>query len=341
MENQRESRGVYPLFRMGIWLGVSLLLLVQCTPPTRAPYQKAQGTAIGTFYSVTYQDSAGRDLRESFDSLYEAFNHQFSLFDSGSTLSRFNRSKRGIVDSSLAKLTRLSQQWALLSQGAFDPTAGPLVEIWGFADKGISHRPSDSLVAQTLKHVGMRNVVVQGDTVLKLDSLLRLNFNAVAKGLLVDRTGEMLQRLGVKNYLVEIGGEIKTEGLNPNGQPWRVGIEAPDSTQLPGNDIVKAINLTQGGMATSGNYRQARTLDGARWSHIVDPRTGFPANTDVLSATVIAPTTTQADALATAMIVLGIEGAQKLTAQLDSVRTILIYAKGEGEYGFWDSNDEK
>ena len=321
------------------WCGLLLLLLglAGCQEPP-APYRRAQGTAIGTFYSIIYQDSAGRDLQAPLDSLFRHFEHHFSLFDTSTPLSRFNASAWGIADSALASLTLEAQHWTRITDGAFDPSAAPLVEIWGYAQRQISQRPSDSLVVQTLGHVGMQRLRVEGDSVLKLDSCVRLNFNAIAKGLLVDRSGQLLRRLGVRNYLVEIGGEIKAEGVNPRGELWRVGIEAPDSLQLPGAQILAAISLPSGaGMATSGNYRQARTLDGMRWSHIVDPRSGQPANTDVLSATVIAPTTTQADALATAMVVLGMEGAKSLTARLDSIRTILIFAHASDQYAIWDS----
>lgn len=331
----------YTFLRLAIILLILGVCVVSChhatSPALECEYVRVKGTAIGTFYNITYQDSAGRDLQVQFDSLFSVFNHQFSLFDSTSVLSQFNASEWGIVDKALAHLTSRAQELVTLTHGAFDPTAGNLIAAWGFARNPIFTAPEDTLLYTLLQSTGMEKVSVKGDSVLKSVPSLQLNFNAIAKGLLVDQTAAYLTSLGIDNYLVEIGGEVYAKGINPRGTAWRLGIETPDSGFLPGSNIIESVTLRDSGMATSGNYRQKRTLQGKSWSHIIDPRSGYPASSNLLSATVIAPTTTTADAIATALIVEGLSEAQKRCQEIDSIRVILIYKQEDGSYGIWTS----
>lgn len=337
----RTERGLFRVLGLVLLVFVGLSSCAGCGEGgDRGEYYRVQGEAIGTFYSITYRggDSGSID-RERLDSLFSSFNGVFSLFDSGSVLSGFNASEWGAADEDLARLCELSLGLHAKSGGAFDPSCEALVSAWGFGPDSVTHLPDAAEIAQLLEHVGLvGRLEVRGDSVLKRDSALTLNFNAVAKGWLVDRTARWLDACGCEDYLVEIGGEVYAKGVNAKGLTWRVGVERPDSLQGLRREILGAVELENAGMATSGNYRQYRSVGGRRFSHIIDPRTGYPAETDLLSASVICSTTFAADAYATALIVMGLDSARAfIQREPEILRGILVYGDGESGYAVWDS----
>lgn len=268
-------------------------------------YIKEEGMVWNTVYHITYQgdesltDSVMRVLNEVGESL--------NVFDKGSLVSRVNDSDSLAVDRHFASVYNMSRLMNGASDGMFDPTLSPLITAWGF---GPGHKVSADTVAvdSILVFTGLDKTRLQGDILVKEDPRIQFNFSAVAKGYGCDMVAEMLRRNGVENYLVEIGGEIAVGGKSPSGDSWKISIDRPvesDSTIV--HDASAVISVTNAGIATSGNYRNFRKEGGKTFGHTISPKTGRPVTTDVISATVIAPTSMEADAAATACMAAGSE----------------------------------
>lgn len=305
---------------------VLLLTLCACNRGAKqAGFTRIEGAALGTFYMVNYPDSLGLPVREIVDSTLTASERLFSIYDSLSVISRFNRAESYIVDREFAILTALSQEVSRISNGAFDPTVGPLARLWGFGEQR-DFVASDTVgFSRLLNLVGYSHLRVSGDTIFKTHPEVEVSYNGIAKGYAADRVAEALQRAGCRAALVEVGGEIALFGKSPRGEAWRLGIDSPEKGTLPGENLAMTIEVAEGGVATSGNYRKFVQSGGKEWGHTIDPRTGRPISNTLLSATVVAPNCAIADGLATAMMVLGVEGSQKLVKSLPEVECSLIY----------------
>lgn len=277
--------------------------------------------AWNTAYHITYQSPD--DLSDSIRLIFENVDQSLSPFNSGSTVTAINENTGDIADDYFIAVYNKSRQINAISGGIFDPTVSPLIRAWGF---GQGHEVSaDTLdVDSVLQHVGINKTRLENRKLVKDDPAIEFNFSAIAKGFGVDCIAEMLERNGVTNYLVEVGGEIRAHGVNPQGEKWRIGIDRPDADAKP-SEIVSAISITDCGVATSGNYRNYHESGGRRFGHTISPLTGRPAETDVLSATVIAPTCMEADALATCCMALGSQKALELCNK-QKVGVMLILA---------------
>ena len=214
--------------------------------------------------------------------------------------------------------------------GAFDPTVGPLVRLWNFGPgrHAMDQTPSDEAIDAALAKVGYQKIETRLSpaAIKKADPQMELDLSGIAKGYAVDRVAELLNRLNVENYMVEVGGEVRTHGVNPDGQPWRIAIEKPDAE---GRSIQQVIELADEAMATSGDYRNYFEVDGVRYSHLLDPTTGRPIRHRLASVSVRTPTCMEADALATGMIVLGPEKAEELAAK-EGLDVTLLVREGTG-----------
>ena len=215
-----------------------------------------------------------------------------------------------------------------LTGGAFDITVGPLVDAWGFGPGGPADPPSDGKIRFLLGETGWSRLLLHSGsrTVRKALPALRCDLSAIAKGYAVDRVSEALEGLGFRNHLVEVGGEIRAAGSNPRGEDWRVGIERPDSA---GRLVQRIVGLTDIAAATSGDYRNFQEAGGVRYGHVLDPRSGRPAESRVASATVFDRSAMRADALATALVVLGEDDGLAL-AEREGLAALLIVREGEG-----------
>lgn len=287
-----------------------LLLVTACAPEPQVT--ELSGTTMGTGYSIQVVDlpdePGPRWLRERIEAELELVNDLMSTYRDDSELSRFNRSRSTdwfAVSPGLAVLVREAILTSEVSGGAFDTTVGPLVNLWGFGpETGPDRVPSDAKIAQARARVGYRklSVRVEPPAVRKAEPDLYLDLSAIAKGYGVDRIAKLLDDAGIANYLVEIGGELRSRGHNGRGQTWRIAVERPD----PGiREVHRVIKLRGGAMATSGDYRNFFERDGKHYSHTIDPRTGHPVTHGLASVTVLAPEAARADALATAFLVLG------------------------------------
>ncbi len=268
------------------------------------------GSTMGTSYSITITD---RLRRAKLDRIGVAvterlldMDYEMSSWNPDSQISQFNNrrdTKPFTVSPELAEVVQCALEMSALTDGAFDPTVKPLVDHWGFGPD-----TDDDLLDEIMQAVGWQKVRVEKGALVKMHPDVQLDLSAIAKGYGVDAVAEVIRSFGLKNFLVEIGGEIVVSGINPKGKPWRVGIESPQFNAPGGAQIFQTLELRGGAMATSGDYRNFRTReDGTRYSHIIDPKTGRPAETDVASVSVLANSCMDADAAATAFFVTGSE----------------------------------
>ena len=289
-------------------------------------YVSVEGGCWSTTYHITY--SGSRSLADSVQSVIDEVNAQLSPFAEGSVISRVNASAEPVrVGAMFADVFALSQRVCSLSGGAFDPTVAPLVNLWGFGYRdGDSDIPSDSTIAEALAWVGMPDCRMDSSgRVVKKAARTEFNFSAIAKGYGVDCIAAMLRRNGVENYMVEVGGEIALAGKNPRGERWHIQIDAPVDGNLE-HEGLRVLELTDCGVATSGNYRNFRETAAGRVWHTISPVTGYPVRSEVLSATVIAPDCATADALATASMAMPVDSAMAMLGKLEGVRAILVMA---------------
>ncbi|MDR2139256.1 MAG: FAD:protein FMN transferase [Tannerella sp.] len=290
-----------------------------------APYYEESGTVFHTRYHIKYQSD--RLLTDRIDAEFQAFNLSLNPFNPHSLLAKVNRNEDVAVDEWFAAVFNRSMEVSARSEGMFDVTAAPLINLWGF---GFERKDSVSqpVIDSLLTFVGYRKVRLENSHVVKDDPRMKLNFSAIAKGFACDVIAGMLEREGVANYMVDIGGEIAVNGLNPNGHCWRVGISKPEddpggmNTQM--NGIVQLCGKC--GLATSGNYRNFYEKDGKRYAHIIDPRTGYPSEQSILSATIVASDCMTADAYATACMSMGVEKAMQMMDLLPGVEYYFIFS---------------
>lgn len=309
-------------------------LLAGCSP--RAEFRTVEGVMLGTTLHLMAQSEAPADeLYAQAMAIDREMKHSMSIFDSTSLLSRLNRNECDSVDHHIAYNLALAQEISALSGGAYDVTVGPLVAAWGFAGKaGIATPNIDSL----LQFVGNDKVsILRSEEGLKLrkeDSRVQLDFNSIAKGYTVDLLARDLEQRGVENYLVDIGGEVRCRGINRRGTPWRIGIERPIDGAPLGASYEMRIALSEGALATSGNYRRYFiNPEGQRVAHTIDPRTGRSQLSRLLSATVVADECARADAMATMFMALGADGALSLLEEHPEWSVLLILAPEEGQQG--------
>lgn len=294
------------------------------------PYCKNEGIIFSTIYHITYQSNT--DYRDSIENLLRRFDSSVSPFNKTSLITAINNGDTTVrADKWLKTLITRSAEISRATNGTFDPTISPLINLWGFGyQKGLT--PDRTAIDTVMQHVGMKNITLYADgRVKKSTPNVTLNFSAIAKGYAVDITARYLESKGITNYLVEIGGEIVASGVNPEGRKWSIGIDAPSDTAAALQRVIHSNKLA---MATSGNYRNYKTINGRRVWHTIDPRTGEPAQNNMLSATVLAPDCMTADAYATAFMVLGVDESLRLLSATPDLDALLIYAlKDTAAYG--------
>lgn len=293
-----------------LWLLLATLLaLVGCA--REQPYQQLQGQTMGTTYLIRFQPPASSfdatALQAAVDARLEALNASLSTYRRDSLISAFNQAAPGQVmpiDPDFEHMLALSRQVHQASGGAFDPTLGGLLQLWGFGwpkpEQPLSRLPEPAAIEAARARFDAVVQPAPGQLVKRAP--LQLDFSAIAKGYGVDLMADVVRAQGVAHFMVEIGGEVATLGQGPSGGPWRIGIEEPDP--LSSVRVLARLNLSQAALATSGHYRHFFELDGRRFSHIVDPVSGYPVVDPPLSVSVLAPSVALADAWATAFMVL-------------------------------------
>ena len=310
----------------------------------RIPYHRIEGFAQGgTFHIIYSAPESGSDedtVMTMVSKCLHDIDFSISGYNKGSLLSRFNRGENIVPDRYMLELYSMSRKLWEETGGLFDVSGGPLFDFWGFGFK--NPKSMDSLrndtrtariVDSLLEFTGMDLLNLENGRIIRKDPRVQLNFNAIAQGYTCDVVADLLDSIGVQNYLVEVGMEIVCKGVNASGKPWRIGIDAPvDGSQVAGENVQKLLNLTDCGITTSGNYRKFFIMDGKKYSHSINPVTGYPVQHDLLSATVISIDTARSgaisDAYATYCMVIGKEAAAEFINSRSDLRGYLIYDGG-------------
>ena len=303
-------------------------------------FQKDTGLIFGTVYNITYQHDGS--LKEEIDRQLLLFDGSLSMFNDTSTISRINQNLDIRPDTFFLNVFRRAMQISEETHGAFDITVAPLVNAWGFGFKqGIF--PDSLQVDSLMQLIGYRKVRLnQEGQIEKQDPRILLDCSAIAKGYAVDVIAQLLDRHGVQNYMVDIGGEVMVRGHNPSQTPWRIGINKPDDDSLSVNqDLQTVLSVSNVGIATSGNYRNFYYRDGKKYAHTIEPRTGYPVQHSILSATVVARDCMSADAYATSFMVMGLQEAEQFVAQHPDINVYFIYADDQGQYQTYFSQGMK
>ena len=289
-----------------------------------------QGLAQGSYYAVTYYDEQERNFQHEIDSIFHAVDVSVNLWVDSSVISKVNRNEEVVLDDIFIDNFNIAQEAAKISDGYFDPTISPIVAAWGFSNKhGDSITPQ--LIDSLKQLVDYRKVRIENGKVIKENPSIQLDFNAIAQGYTSDMIASFLESRDVKDFLVDTGGEIMARGGKPNGQPWIVGIEKPadnwDSEQV----VQTRIALRDKGLVTSGSTRKYVERNGKRYSHCIDPKTGYPVEHQLLSATVLAENSVWADALASICMVMGVEESMEIINALDGVEAYYIFVNDKNE----------
>ena len=326
------------LFILLLFLG----WISSCKPGSEGRYISLQGFTQGTTYHITYQHPGETDLQEQIDFILKDFDASLSSYESTSIISGINKNEPGIkTDSLFRTVFRESARVYQVSGGAFDITLAPLINAWGFGP-GEQEDLDSAMVDSLLQFVGMDKISLRGDEVHKTDPHVQLNVNAIAQGYAVDVISAYLQELGCRNYMVEIGGEIRTRGVNAKGNFWRIGVDRPEfGNMIPGEQLQVIITVHNRSLATSGNYRKFYEKDGVMITHSIDPATGFPKESSLLSVTILADECMTADAYATTCMVLGLEKAKVFVEDLKRVDAYFIYGDEFGAYQVWFTDGMK
>lgn len=310
-----------------LFLIIGSIIIISENKPT---YRTQQGKIFGTLYTIIYEHNA--DLQPQIVATMQAVDNSLSPFNKNSTITHINNNDSTKVDEMFIEVFNTSKQIYRESYGAFDPTVAPLVNAWGFGFKK-GEKVNTDMVDSLRQFVGFDRIHLNNGQVTKDDERIMLDFSAIAKGYGSDCVARLLDKHGIQNYMVEIGGEVVVKGHNKKGNPWGIGITKPTDDSLSMNqELQTVLRLTNCAIATSGNYRNFYYKDGVKYAHTIDPRIGYPVQHSLLSATVIADNCMRADALATAFMVLGVDSAMAYCERHPEIKGYFIVAADSGRY---------
>jgi thiamine biosynthesis lipoprotein len=322
---------------------IAITLLFSISSCRKAEFASFNGFAQGTTYSIVFEsreNTTPDSLKLEVEKILRDFDMSLSLYKDSSILSKVNRNEDVKVDSFFEEVFRKSVDISKMTGGAFDITVGPLVRAWGFGPddkKNFTEAKRDSL----LMLVGMTKVSLVNGKIIKINQGISLDFNAIAQGYSVDVVSRYFDNLGIENYLIEIGGEVRASGTK-NGNLWRIGIDKPeDNNIIPGQSLQAIIRITEKSLATSGNYRKFYVEDGIKYSHTIDPKTGYPAKNRLLSATILADDCASADGIATACMVMGHEKSIEFINKNPQLSAYFVISDENGNYKTWISENLK
>ena len=332
MQKQVNKRLMWQLpFLVLLIVGTVLIIRQQ----RNLPYQKSADKVFGTFYHAVYQCDS--DLTYSINAELAKVDQSLSPFNKQSIITAVNQNQEVKLNDMFLDVYQLAMKISKETDGAFDITVAPLVNAWGFGFKnGIE--PTKKQVDSLMQIIGYQKVSLEKGSIHKTDPRIMLDCSAIAKGYGTDVVARLLRSKGINNFMIEIGGEIVTSGVNPEQKPWRVGISKPvEDPQGVGQGVQSIIAITDKAMATSGNYRNFYYKDGKRYAHTIDPKTGYPVQHSILSATVFANSCAMADAYATSFMVMGVEKAQMILNEHPELMAYLIYSDQNGKNAVWYS----
>lgn len=303
------------------------------------PYQHDEGLIFGTIYHITYQSD--ENYQKEIEAELNKVDGSLSPFNKSSIISRINRNEDVKVNEMFQEVFQLAENISKETLGAFDITVAPLVNAWGFGfKKGIT--PDKEVIDSLRQLVGYQKVALVDGKIKKQNPNIMLDCSAIAKGYGTDVVARFLKSKGIENFMVEIGGEVVTHGNSEKRVPWHIGVNKPTDDSLnTSTELQTILNVTDKAMATSGNYRNFYYKNGKKYAHTIDPKTGYPVQHNILSATVIADNCATADAYATSFMVLGLEGAQQILSKHPDLLAYLIYSDDKGNNQVWYSPSMK
>jgi thiamine biosynthesis lipoprotein len=332
MDEKQKKKLMWQLpFLMLLIVGTVLIISHQQS----TPYRQANDFVFGTTYKIVYQCDS--DLTASIRQELRRVDYSLSPFNKESVITAVNQNREVMLDPYFVEVFNKAMEISRETKGAFDITVAPLVNAWGF---GFKHEqmPTKRQVDSLRQIIGYQKVALKNGKVVKQDPRMMLDCSAIAKGFGVDAVARLLRDRGVQNFMVEIGGEVVTCGVNAQRLPWRVGVVKPSEDSLStGHELQTILNVTDKAMATSGNYRNFYYKNGRRYAHTIDPKTGNPVQHSLLSATVLAASCTVADAYATSFMVMGLDNARQLLEHHPELMAYLIYDDGKGDIAVWFS----
>ena len=295
----------------------------------QAPYQTDQGVVFGTMYKITYQSK--ENLKTEIEAELQKVDLSLSPFNKQSVITHINNNTDMQTDSLFDYVFRLARQVSEETHGAFDITVAPLVNAWGFGFKNAA-QVNPQTIDSLRQFVGFEKIKLENGKIIKSDPRTMLDCSAIAKGFGVDCVARFFDRKGIRNYMIDIGGELVMKGENAKMEPWRIGINKPIDDSLAVNqELQTVLQISNVGLATSGNYRNFYYKDGKKYAHTIDPRTGYPIQHNILSATVVATNCATADAYATAFMVLGLDSAKAICHAHPELDAYFIYSKEDGK----------
>lgn len=304
-----------------------LLILASCSN-NPAQYISNSGTVYGTIYSIKYESPDGKDLQTEIDEEFRKYTLIFSHYEKNSTISKVNRNEEVVLEPEFINCFKKAMEVSEITGGAFDITAGPLINAWGFGPEDrqkMTQEKVDSLKELT----GYKKMQLTDGRIVKENPAMQLNMSAIAKGYTCDLIGDFLAEKGCKNYMVDIGGEVVAKGINNKGNPWTILIRKPNEDPLIVDESA-VIRLPDHALATSGNYFNFYEENGKKYAHTIDPASGYPVQHSLLSSTVLAEDCMTADAYATAFMVLGKEAGIEVQKKVPGLEIYFIYADDEG-----------
>ena len=306
MDEKRKKKLIWQLPFLTLLI-VGTILIIRQQHVT--PYQKNAGLIFGTTYNITYQSD--EDLHKEVLAKLKEVDGALSMFNEKSTITKINNNEDVTPSEMFTDVFQLAQEISQETNGSFDITVAPLVNIWGFGFKK-GEEPSKHAIDSLKALIGYQKVGYNGKRIVKKDPRITLDCSAIAKGYGADVVARLLDEKGIKNYLVEIGGEVVTKGISEKRVPWKIGVTKPTEDPTETGDLQTVLNVTDKAMATSGNYRNFYYKGGKKYAHTIDPKTGYPVQHNILSATVLCDECARADAFATAFMVMGLERAKKV-----------------------------
>jgi len=311
---------------------VLFLMLTGCIFHKPLNYKHLAGHAQGTTYHITYENEIGDDLGYQIDSILKAFDLTFSAYIPNSIISRINKNDSTVeINDMFEEVFNKSAEVYEASGGAFDLTVAPLVDAWGFGPEK-KEKPNRSRIDSLMRFVGMNKIKISGNKLVKELPGITIDMNGIAQGYSVDIVCRFFESKGLKNYMVEIGGEVRAKGKNDKGKSWRIGVDKPSYTDNPGENLQVILLLDNKAMTTAGNYRNFIEENGVKYSHIIDPHSGNPVKNRLLSVTIVADDALTADAYDTPCMVLGLEGTRELLKKHPELDAYLIFNDEKGNY---------
>jgi FAD:protein FMN transferase len=312
-----------------IFLIIIAFTFFGCHEKQSVQLKRFAGQAQGTYYAISYYDKNAVDYQIQIDSLLNEFDMTASMWEPNSIISAINNNDTGIIlNNAFIEIFNQAFEVSEKTNGAFDITVGPLIDIWGFGTKDRS-KITQVLIDSLLPLINYKAVRLKNNKLIKDNPAIHIDFNAIAQGYSVDLLANFLESKGIKSYLIDIGGEVFGKGKKADGSYWRVGIEKP-SNNSEQRELEAKVFLHNKALATSGSYRKFYIENGIKYSHTIDPTTGYPVTHSLLSVSVLSNDATTADAFATALMVLGLERSLEFLKENKELAAFFIYSDNNG-----------